>query len=151
MSFHLRPCRLVARRVFSTLPKPGVETDSSGIPLRPAWSVNELLSSYPTPSLAPHALRRLHELSALLPPEENTPEYDRLKAGLEELIRLVEAVKLVNTEDVTAFGSEAPGSQSKAAESNQPQERLPNDGRSLLQHAARTHEGFYIVDADKPQ
>ncbi|KAJ7233153.1 hypothetical protein B0H12DRAFT_1144360 [Mycena haematopus] len=26
----------------------------------------------------------------------------------------------------------------------------PNGGRSLLKHAARTRDGFYIVDADKP-
>ncbi|KAJ6599364.1 hypothetical protein DFH09DRAFT_1130860 [Mycena vulgaris] len=144
MSFLIRP----ACRVFSTLPKRVVETDSCAIPLRPTWSVHELLSSYPTPSLDPHTFRRLHELSALIPPEEGTPEYAQLKTGLEELIRLVEAVKLVNTEDVTAFGSEDAAGQ---VVDNNPSQEVPHDGRSLLQHAARTHDGFYIVDADKPQ
>ncbi|KAJ7688438.1 hypothetical protein B0H17DRAFT_659874 [Mycena rosella] len=149
MSFLTRPCRrFVTRRVCSTLPKRAIETDAFGIPLRPTWSVNDLLSSYPTPSLAPHTFNRLHELSALIPPEENTPEFEKLKAGLEDLIRLVEAVKLVNTEDVTAFGSDDPVSQ--VAENNELQE-LSYSGRFLLQHAARTRDGFYLVDADKPQ
>ncbi|KAJ7095099.1 hypothetical protein B0H15DRAFT_91682 [Mycena belliarum] len=147
MSFLLRPCRVAARRVYSSLPKPLVDTDSCGIPLRPVWSVNELLASYRTPSLIPHTFERLHELSALIPPEEGTPEYNCLKAGLGDLIRLVEAVKLVNTDDVTALGSEQSGSQVQPT--NQAQEP-PRGGRSLLKHAARTCDGFYVVDADKP-
>lgn len=137
-------CR-VPRRVFSSLAQRAVETDSCGLPLRPTWSVNDLLSSYPTPSFTPHKLKHLHELSALLPPEEDTPEYGKLKAGLEELVRLVEAVKMVNTENVATFRSHDPGRQVA------PVQDQPDDGRSLLQHAARTRDGFYVVDADKPQ
>ncbi|KAJ7122737.1 hypothetical protein C8R44DRAFT_621964 [Mycena epipterygia] len=140
--------RQCTRRAFSSLSKRVVETDSCGIPLRATWSVNQLLSSYPTPSIAPHTFKRLHELSALLPPEEDTAEYHELKAGLEELIRLVEAVKIVDTERITAFGSEDPSIQ--VVDTSPPPE-LPHNGRSLLQHAARTRNGFYIVDADKPQ
>jgi len=84
----------------------------------------------------------------LIPPKEDTAEYGQLKAGLEELIRLVEAVKMVDTERITVFGSEDPSIQ--VVDTSPPQERPPN-GRSLLQHAARTRNGFYIVDADKPQ
>ncbi|KAJ7638525.1 hypothetical protein FB45DRAFT_710207, partial [Roridomyces roridus] len=116
------------------------ETDSAGIPLRPMWSVNDLVSSYPTPSLPSKTFNRLHQLSALIPPEEGTPEYGKLKSGLEEIIRLVEAVKLVNTEQITVYASHESTCNSSHEAAN---------GRSLLQHAARTRDGFYIVDADK--
>ncbi|KAJ7667708.1 hypothetical protein DFH06DRAFT_1039661, partial [Mycena polygramma] len=147
MSFLAQPCR-AARRVFSSLPNRVVETDTCGIPRRPTWSVNELLSSYPVPSLAPHTLKHLHDLSALLPPAEGTPEHGKLTAGLEGLIRLVEAVKMVNTDHVAAFERNDPGT--LASEDN-PASTIPHGGRSLLKHAARTRDGFYIVDADKPQ
>jgi Asp-tRNA(Asn)/Glu-tRNA(Gln) amidotransferase C subunit len=92
-------------------------------------------------------LKHLHNLSALEPPEEGTPDYEQLKAGLEELIRLVEAVKMVDTENVVAFGRDDPGRQ---ATEIHPAPELQG-GRSLLKHADRTRNGFYIVDADKPQ
>ncbi|KAJ7774221.1 hypothetical protein DFH07DRAFT_1057054 [Mycena maculata] len=137
------PCR-----VFSSLPERVVKTDSCGIPRRPTWSVNDLLSSYPTPSLTPEMLKHLHELSALIPPKEDTPEYGRLKTELEDLVRLVEAVKMVNTENVLAYRIEDPGRLTTAIDREQ--EKHP-DGRSLLKHAARARDGFYVVDADKPQ
>ncbi|KAF7355052.1 hypothetical protein MSAN_01420700 [Mycena sanguinolenta] len=149
MAFLFRPPCRAARRVFSSLSKGAVDTDLSGIPRRPTWSVNELLSSYPVPSLAPQTLKHLHDLSALVPPEEGTPEYHKLKTELEELIRLVEAVKMVDTEGVSAFERHDPGKQ--AVELNPAHEPRPNGGRSLLKHAARTRDGFYIVDADKPR
>ncbi|KAJ7178624.1 hypothetical protein C8R43DRAFT_467523 [Mycena crocata] len=138
------------RRVFSvtSLKRRLFETDSCGIPLRPTWSVNDLLSSYPTPYLTPQTLEHLHDLSALIPPEEDTPEYGQLKAGLEELIRLVEAVKLIDIKNIEASGSHDPGRQTGNIN---PGHELFCNGRSLLKHAARTRDGFYIVDADKPQ
>ncbi|KAJ7047651.1 hypothetical protein C8F04DRAFT_935929 [Mycena alexandri] len=148
----LLPLRVAAQRVLSrassSLSNRVVDTDSCGIPRRPTWSVNELLSSYPVPSLAPHTLKHLHDLSALIPPEENTPEYEKLKTGLEELIRLVEAVKVVDTEGVPVFGRADPG---RPAEADTVDATAHEGGRSLLTHAARTHNGFYVVDADKPQ
>ncbi|KAF7353046.1 hypothetical protein MVEN_01272300 [Mycena venus] len=148
MSFLIRPPCRAARRVFSSLPKHVAETDPCGIPRRPTWSVNELLSSYPAPSLAPETLKHLHDLSALVPPEQGTPEHGKLKAELEELIRLVEAVKMIDTEGVSTFEREDSGKQ--AAEINTMNDSPPRGGRSLLKHAERTRDGFYIVDADKP-
>ncbi|KAJ7117305.1 hypothetical protein C8R43DRAFT_1037027 [Mycena crocata] len=136
------------RRAFSSLTKRVVESDSCGIPLRPTWSVNDLLSSYIIPSLTPQTLKRLHDSSALIPPENDTPEYGQLKAGLEELIRLVEAVKIVNTRHINAVGSDDPGGQTPNID---PAHKLSRHGPSLLKHAARTRDGFYIVDADKCQ
>jgi Asp-tRNA(Asn)/Glu-tRNA(Gln) amidotransferase C subunit len=127
------------------------ETDAYGIPVRPTWSVNELLSSYPTPTLSSATLTRLHELSALIPPDEGTPEHATLKQEMEDLIRLVEAVKLVDTKNVqprVQHGVENLGEKTPdllMVDSL----KVEASGQSLLRHAARTSDGFYTVDADK--
>ncbi|KAJ7067986.1 hypothetical protein C8F01DRAFT_1116452, partial [Mycena amicta] len=138
----LRPCRF-ARRVYSSLPNSIGATDASGVPNRPTWSLNQLLASYPRPTLAPHALKRLHDLSALVPPQENSLEYARLRAELEELIRVVEAVKLVDTTGVSPYRLENPSSEPRESQTS------AHDGRALLKHAARTKDGFYTVNTDK--
>ncbi|EIM85592.1 uncharacterized protein STEHIDRAFT_59495 [Stereum hirsutum FP-91666 SS1] len=131
------------------------ETDDCGIPLRPTWSVHELLSSYPKPKLSSTTLSHLHRLSALAPPEEGTPEHTKLTSELEDLVKLVEAVKLVDCSEL----------QTEQEENKIPDGRiLPKgvgidltggsveevkDGRELLKHAARTEDGFYVVDADR--
>ncbi|KAJ7179398.1 hypothetical protein C8R46DRAFT_1073635, partial [Mycena filopes] len=94
----------VFSRAASGLPNRVVDTDACGIPRRPTWSVNELLSFLP----------------------QNTLEYEKLKTGLEELIRLVEAVKMVDTEGISAFGREDPA---RPAEAN-PDDTTPPHGRS---------------------
>ncbi|KAF8843167.1 hypothetical protein BDN67DRAFT_964817 [Paxillus ammoniavirescens] len=131
----------------------GVETDACGIPLKPTWSVRELLSSYPSPSISSATLKRLHELSALVPPTEGTPEYDLMKKELEELVRLVEAVKFIKAED-SAVGS-IPDGRIWAEGSGIPLTKVvdaKNDevhGRELLKHASRTIDGMYIVETDR--
>ena len=75
-----------------------VETDTSGIPLKPTWSVHNLVSSYPKPTISSANFKRLHELSALHPPPEGTSEHEERKQELEDLVTLVEAVKLVDLE-----------------------------------------------------
>ncbi|KAG7449404.1 uncharacterized protein BT62DRAFT_945640 [Guyanagaster necrorhizus] len=120
------------------------ETDEFGIPLKPTWSVNELLSSYPTPTISPATLIHLHDLAALIPPEEGSKKFDKVKGELEELVRLVEAVKLVDTKGVDL---DAATERMDNRQLNAPP--LDASGRSLLKHAARTVDGFYVVDADK--
>src|SRR6266545_309969 len=83
---------------------PSTPADSCGIPLVPSWSVNELLSSYPSPTLPNETIKKLYELSALIPPEQDTPRYKTVKKDLEEIIRLVEAVRLVDTAGVSVQG-----------------------------------------------
>lgn len=138
----------------------GVPTDAFGLPLKPTWSVNELLSSYPTPTITSATLKRLHELSALIPPEENTQEHATLKREMEDLVKLVEAVKLadLNRGDAPATSSqkgdipdgriwaEGSGIQPLPLQADVPGEVTGSD---LLQFAARTSDGLYIVDADK--
>ncbi|KAG6866508.1 hypothetical protein C0991_003052 [Blastosporella zonata] len=118
------------------------ETDECGIPLKPTWSVHELLSSYPKPTLSSATLTRLHELAALIPPQEGTTEHAKLKGEMEELIKLVEAVKLVDTRNVHPTSFKLPDQQSPAS-GDEP------SGQSLLRNAARTKDGFYVVDSDR--
>lgn len=123
---------------------------SYGLPAKPSWSVNELLSSYPTPELSPSTFKRLHDLSALTPPEEGTPEFGKLKRELEELVRLVEAVKLVDTEGVQPtelrpIFEEGVEDESQEAFNDEGSE----SGRTLLKHASRTSDDFYVVEADR--
>ncbi|TFK74479.1 hypothetical protein BDN72DRAFT_833406 [Pluteus cervinus] len=144
------PCSPHTRRISSgaTNAQQTVETDSCGIPLRPSWSVHELLSSYAKPTLSTETLKHIHDLSALIPPAEGTEGYARLKRELEELIRLVEAVKLVDTTDVVIQGRR---------EVEDADRKIPVDfveksdayGAALLKNAARTKDGFYVVDADR--
>ena len=131
-----------------------VETDAYGIPLKPTWSVYDLLSSYPTPTISSATLNHLHTLSALIPPEEGTPEHSTLKHEMGDLIKLVDAVKLVKSEvtdgvtvadgRVWAEGAGLPLSDAKDGEDN----NVVGSG-ALLRHSACTSDGLYVVDADR--
>ncbi|KAG0702336.1 hypothetical protein DFH29DRAFT_771975, partial [Suillus ampliporus] len=128
------------------------ETDEYGIPLKPTWSVQKLLSSYPAPSISPATFKRLHELSALLPPEEGTPEYFKLKHELEDLIKLVEATKLINVEDTES--TDIPDGRVMAEGSGIPLDRTPREdgdvrGQDLLSYASRSANGMYVVETDR--
>ncbi|EGO27284.1 hypothetical protein SERLADRAFT_381833 [Serpula lacrymans var. lacrymans S7.9] len=131
------------------------EFDDCGIPRKPTWSVKELLSSYPTPSITPATFKRLHELSALLPPEEGTEKHDVLKKELEELIRMVEAVKLIEVEDTGEQGGAIPDGRVWAEGTGipltqSPPGKQPVEGRELLSYAARvSDDGLYVVDTDR--
>lgn len=123
-----------------------IKTDEYAIPLSPAWSVTELLSSYPKPAVSSQTLTRLHELAALVPPAEGTTEHVQLHKELSELVRLVEAVRLVNTQGIsvaTRWDKEDVDKQREERPEISPQ------GQELLKHAARTHDGLYLVDTDR--
>lgn len=137
---------ITQRRAVSSLSGTKHETDSLGIPLRPTWSVNDLLSSYPTPSINHAELEQLHKLSALKMPEKDSDEYYKLKGDLEELVRLVEAVKPVDTEGVEL--AEVVSADTPPEEETQ--EHTPR-GRELLEYAHRVKEEFYVVDTDARQ
>jgi hypothetical protein len=146
--------RSLTSRYSSSQVRPGIETDSCGIPVRPTWSVNELISSYPSPTLSPATLKHLHSLSALIPPEEGTPEHETLKKELEDLVKLVEAVKLVNVEGsqnskVNDGRIWAQGTGIPLSEENTKDEGGMTRGRALLRHTDRTSDDFYIVDAER--
>ncbi|KAI0650156.1 hypothetical protein C8Q79DRAFT_369636 [Trametes meyenii] len=138
-----------------------VDVDATGIPLKPTWSVNDLLSSYPRPTITPATLKRLHELSALIPPEEGTPEHAVLTREIEDLVKLVEAVKLVDVSSVDGGGEHsvpdgricAEGEGIKLDSELLSNHEGPQDayGRALLTHASRSMDGLYVVEADKPR
>lgn len=119
--------------------------------MKPTWSLKELMSSYPSPSLSSATFRRLHELSALIPPTEGTPEYDTAKKELDELVRLVEAVKLVNIDHPT--DSSIPDGRVWAENTGILLTKGPLDdemqGARLLRFAKRTLEGMYVVESDR--
>ena len=131
------------------------QANSCGIPLHPTWSVNDLLSSYPTPTITSSTLKRLHELSALVPPEEGTPEHDSLKRELEDLIKLVEAVKLVSLGDEVSAEKQIPDGRVWAEGTGIRSTDVPAEadgevtGSALLRFANRTSDGLYVVDADR--
>jgi hypothetical protein len=133
-----------------------VETDEHGIPVRPTWSVNELLSSYPKPTISPATLKHLHTLSALIPPEEGSPEHAKLTEEMQDLVKLVEAVKLVNTDSVDD-GNGVPDGRiwAEGTGIDLDAEPTPTDengaqGRSLLKHAKNVSpEGLYLIDSDR--
>ncbi|KDQ07736.1 hypothetical protein BOTBODRAFT_80267, partial [Botryobasidium botryosum FD-172 SS1] len=132
------------------------DVDDLGLPTSPTWSVNQLLSSYPTPTLAPGTLVRLHELAALVPPPDGSPEFSGLSRELGELIRLVEAVKLVHVDrgsgddgipdarlwqegkGIDLFvGSKPKAGETKRHESN------------VVGHAEQSEDGYYVVETSR--
>ncbi|KDQ64905.1 hypothetical protein JAAARDRAFT_28557 [Jaapia argillacea MUCL 33604] len=136
------------------------EVDDCGIPLHPTWSVHDLISSYPKPSLQPSTLKKLHQLSALITPEEGSPEHQKLTEEMEDLIKLVEAVKLVDTEKLgqSSEGNEGwsvPDGRIWAEGTGIELDRVSRDegdgvsGQALLKHAAKSGDGMYVVEADR--
>jgi hypothetical protein len=91
----------------------------------------------------------LHELSALLPPEEGTPEYAKLKHELEDLIKLVEATKLIRVEETESTG--IPDGRVMAEGSGIPLDRTPSNarGQDLLSYASRNADGMYVVETNR--
>ena len=151
-----RSARLSSSLSSKPTPRTDVETDEYGIPIRPTWSVDELLSSYPKPTISPATLKHLHTLSALIPPEEGSPEHAKLTEEMQDLIKLVEAVKLVNTDSVDD-GNGVPDGRIWAsgmgidldAEST-PADENEVQGRSLLKYAKNlSPEGLYLIDSDR--
>ena len=153
------PTRLARRNSSlsskSTL-RTGVETDEYGIPIRPTWSVNKLLSSYPKPAISPATLKHLHALSALIPPEEGSPEHAKLTEEMQDLVKLVEAVKLVNTETVGdennipdgRIWAEGTGVDLDAEPITADKDEV--QGRGLLKYAKKVSpEGLYLIDSDR--
>lgn len=137
--------RRVPSRKFSTSYS-DKKTDSCGLPIQPTWSVNDLLTSYPSPKLSPNTIARLYELSALVCPPQDAPQFDAVKVELEEMIRLVEAVGLVDTLGTIVKGR---GEKEDADQDRSYLEQPFDTGSALLKYASRTQDGYYMVDAER--
>ncbi|KAG9095053.1 hypothetical protein FS749_011191 [Ceratobasidium sp. UAMH 11750] len=125
--------------------------DEFGIPVNATWSVKKLLSTYPAPTLSHGTLARLHQLSALEPPEPSSPKAESLRLELQELLRLVEAVKLVDTSTLSG-GEDIPDSriwaEGRGIDLDGPEARHLDEahGRALLRHASKHIDGQYVVE-----
>ncbi|KAN0127483.1 hypothetical protein V8E53_014695 [Lactarius tabidus] len=136
---------------------PLVETDDCAIPLKPTWSVDDLLSSYPRPTISSPALDRLHVLSALIPPEEGTPEHANLIRELEDLVKLVESVRLFNVPSDSAPTQAVTDARVWAENIGIDLQKVPSgahdrealDPAELLSRASRTENGLYVMHSDR--
>ena len=136
---------------------PLVETDDCAIPLKPTWSVDDLLSSYPRPTISSSALDRLHVLSALIPPEEGTPEHTNLIRELEDLVKLVESVRLSNMPSDSTPTQGVADARVCAENAGIDLQKVPSgahdrealDPAELLSQASRTENGLYVMHSDR--
>jgi len=134
-----------------------VETDDCAIPLKPTWSVDNLSSSYPRPTISSSALHRLHVLSALTPPEEGTSAHSRLTRELEDLVRLVESVRSFDAPGTSSTVDTTLDSRVWAEGTGIDLQKVPPGDRDLaaldpvelLSRASRTESGFYVVHSDR--
>jgi len=160
---------LAARsRPKATAAKDEIEVDDLCIPIEPTWSVQEQIAASPRTRITPSQLGHLHKLSGLVPPEPNTPEHHKLTRELEDLIRLVEAVKGVDVSAVkvegevpdgriwqTGRGMELRDYNMEKVEDNSEEkvesleEGKQAEGTELVKHAQRTVGGFYVVEHDR--
>jgi len=98
-------------------------------------------------------MKRLHSLSALVPLEEGSPEHAKPTEEMKDLVKLVEAVKLVNTDSVDD-GNSIPDGWEELGRGGTDAEPISVDenevpGRDLLKHANVSSEGLYLFDSDR--
>ncbi|KIJ26969.1 hypothetical protein M422DRAFT_37979, partial [Sphaerobolus stellatus SS14] len=122
--------------------------------------------SYPSPTLSNETLLKLHSLAALVPPEEGTPEFATLKEEVEDLVRVVEAVRVApDSESAVDVREQKEGVPSPTDARIWPkdvgvrfqdekdlkefEESGPPKGRELLKLSERTKGEFYVVDSSK--
>ncbi|KAJ7591363.1 hypothetical protein C8J56DRAFT_935320, partial [Mycena floridula] len=121
---------------------------TKAVPIQATWSVKELISSYPSPTISSATLNHLHRVSALIPPAEGSTEFEMLKHEMEDMVKLVHAVKLVDTSTVELQGWNT------RDELNQVDLKAGlgpavEENRDLLSYASRSVDGLYVVEADK--
>ncbi|KAH7343576.1 hypothetical protein B0J17DRAFT_182550 [Rhizoctonia solani] len=129
-----------------------VIVDDLSVPLKATWSVGQLLSTYPAPELSDGTFTRLHRLAAINPLDSASPDKERLKLELKELLRLVEAVKLVDPSSLD--GTKQLGLDSRIwAEGRGMDLDAPMadhlgeaHGEALLRHAKKHIDGQYVVE-----
>jgi hypothetical protein len=122
------------------------QVDSCGIPVQPTWSVHRLLESYTSPKLSSTTIDWLYELSALVPPKQHTLQYEEVKKELEDMVKLVEGVKQVNTHGISLAGG---GEKEDGDRIQQNSQFKGEHGQTLLRYAARTENGLYAVGVER--
>ena len=154
--FRTRLARLNSSLSSNPALRAEVGTDEHGIPARPRWSVNELLSSYPKPTISPVTLKHLRTLGTLSPPEGGSPDHAKLMEEMQNLVKLVGAVKLADVDSVDdAHGVPDGRIWAEGTSIDLGVEPIPVDesevqGRDLLKYARNVSpEGLYFIDSDR--
>jgi hypothetical protein len=124
--------------------------NEDGVPLSATWSVRELLDSYSPPSLDDPTFEKIHRLSALVPPDRGTQEREVLRKELQELVRLVNAVRVAEVpqgkEGQIPDGRIYPIPQEIDLDmTNTTQEEPLASGRELLKHSQIGSETAYVL------
>jgi hypothetical protein len=89
----------ISKPFKSSQPKEPTGVDEYGVPTSPSWSVRQLLKEYPAPTLSDATFEKLHKLSALNTPSDPMPNGSRCAEQLEELIKMVNAVRIAPLPD----------------------------------------------------
>lgn len=140
---------LLARHIHRTNPRTP-QVNELGVPLSPTWSVRELLDSYPPPAIDDQTFEKIHRLSALVPPAKGTAEREFLRKELQELVKMVNAVRIADIPKDEEQGVpdgriypipiEVSLEETKATE----EESQPH-GRELLRHSQISSETSYVL------
>ena len=152
----VRLVRLNSSLSSTPAPRTEVETGERGIPVHPMWSVNDLLFSHPKPTISPTTSKHLHTLSALIPPEEGSPERVKLTEEMRDLVKFIEAVQLVNTDsvdDAHRFPDGGIWAEGTGIDLNAeliPVDKSKVQGRDILKYAKNlSPEELCLIDSDR--
>ena len=108
----------------------------------------------PHSQLDHETLVRMHKLSALHIPPKDSKEYENMKAEMENLVRLVDAVQLIELpEEAGSVASRLRDGDHAVSFSEylkdrkvpEPVEDPENTGTTLLKHSKSRNEHFYVV------
>lgn len=140
-----------------------VPVDGDGIPLAATYSFTAFLSSLPSPQLTDEQYIHLHKLAALVPPSKGTSDFKSSKLKFQDMIRLVEGVrqvesnpnlsdleletdKRVSDSRIWPEGEGIPLDWDRDTRETLEDKESSHDGRTLLKLASNTHSaGYYIV------
>lgn len=149
---------LSARRIHDVNSVPErAPVNKAGVPLSATWSVRELLDSYSPPSLDDQTFEKIHRLSALIPPDRGTEEREVLRKELQDLVRLVNAVRVAEVpqgkEGEIPDGRIYPiPHEIDLDAANAVQQEPQASGRELLKHSQIGSETAYVLpDLSKRQ
>lgn len=141
------------------------DADELGLPKNPTWSVNDLLNSYPPAELADETLSHLHNAAALLPPERDTEDFQKIKRDMANLIKLVEAVRIAPVSPTSTSSHDSSEKQPDGRiwpegrsidlrdyttyEVDKQSSSTPPEGRELMNRAYKSQDGYYLVQSPK--
>lgn len=133
--------------------RPDVTVDDLGLPVDPQISPSTSRYYKPAPvTLTREQLHKLHKLSALKPPQEGSPEEEKLLEELGSLIGLMDVVKEVSlpqdpkelAELLKGFGQSEQVFDGTNMMREKPSLATGLKGRDLLKYANSSERGLYV-------